>query len=199
MRGAQQLRPEVPLDFSKLRTGELLAGIGGLALIGVMFLDWFGIASLGGVQQQLPTGIPGGISTPETGIDAWQALDFIDFILLLTGATGISLAAVSAAGRKANIPLTKGVPAYVLGSVSVLLIIWRICDPVADGSLKIGIFLGLIAAGAVAIGGYMTATAEGFEPLVASGGRSTSSRTTRARSTSSRSSTTKRSSTTRKK
>lgn len=194
------------MDFSRLRTGELLAGLGGLALIGFMFLDWFGaggatvpgLPDVSGIQDQ----IPGAASQDIPGVDAWQSLEFIDFILLLTGATGIGLAGVSAAGRRANIPLTKGVPAYLLGSLSVLLIFWRICDPPADGSLKIGIFLGLIAAAAVGIGGYMTARAEGFEPFVSAGrrssgsSRSSSGSTTRKRKTSgSRSSTAKRSTT----
>ena len=171
------------MDFSKLRTGELLAGIGGIALIGVMFLDWFGVPTgLGNLPQGLPSGVPG-TGGEETGVDAWSGLEFIDFVLLLTGSTGIGLAWITAAGRRANIPVTKGVFACFLGSLSVLLIFWRICDPVADGSLKIGIFLGLLAAGAVGVGGYMTAVAEGFEPLVRVGGRSTTTRTTRKRAT----------------
>ena len=193
------------MDFSRLRTGELLAGLGGIALIGVMFLDWFGAAGasvpglpdVSGIQDQ----IPGAPSQDIPAVDAWEALDFIGFILLLTGVTGIGLAVLSAAGRRANIPLTKGVAADVLGSLAVLLIIWRICDPPADGSLKVGVFLGLIAAAAVSVGGYLTARAEGFEfyPRVGGGGRSSTGRSSTSRSgRSSTSRSTTRRSTTRK-
>jgi hypothetical protein len=130
------------------------------------------------------------VEAPTTGIDAWDAFEFTNFVFLLTAVAGIGLAAISAAGRRVNIPVTKGVTADVLGSVSALLIVWRIFDPPFDGDLKVGIFLGLIAAGAVSLGGYLTARAEGFDFYAPA--------TTRKRATSSRSSTAKRS-TTRKK
>jgi len=175
------------LDFTKLGMGERLAGLGGIVLIGVMFLDWWGVPTgLGSLPQGLPGGVPGGTGGQETGVDAWSGLDFIDFVLLLTGASGIGLAWISAVGRRANIPVAKGVFACFLGALSVLLIVWRICDPVADGSLKIGIFLGLIAAAAVGIGGYMTAAAQGFELFTPVGGRSPASQTTRVRATGTR-------------
>ena len=192
------------MDFSRLRTGELLAGLGGIALFAVMFLDWFGVSSLG-VTQQVPTGIPGAIEAPTTGVDAWDAFEFTNFVFLLTAVAGIGLAIISAAGRRVNIPVTKGVTADVLGSVSALLIIWRIFDPPFDGDLEIGVFLGLAAALAVSLGGYLTARAEGFDFYAPAKGarssgasRSSSGSTARKRATSSRSSTAKRS-TTRKK
>jgi hypothetical protein len=59
----------------------------------------------------------------------------------------------------------------VLGVISVLLILFRIVDPPTfasfggvsvDATLSVGIFLGLIAAGGIAYGGYSTMREEGI-------------------------------------
>jgi hypothetical protein len=59
----------------------------------------------------------------------------------------------------------------VLGSLSVAIILWRLLAN-GEADLKVGIFLGLIAAGAVAYGALLALREDGIEPLVAvAGGR----------------------------
>ena len=145
------------MDFSRLRTGEQIAGIGGLALFILLFFDWYGAG--------------GGFD--EGGLSGWDALggDGTGFIVALTAVAGIALVVLAASGQRLNVPLRRGAITAVLGSLSVAIILWRL---IANGQadLKVGIFLGLIAAGAVAYGAIQALREDGFEPLVAvAGGR----------------------------
>jgi hypothetical protein len=48
--------------------------------------------------------------------------------------------------------------------------LWRLFTVPEGGELSIGIFLGLLAAGAIAVGGYMTLQEDGNDPLGVGGG-----------------------------
>jgi hypothetical protein len=140
------------VDMSRLSQGELIAGGSGLALLVVMFLPWYG------VDVQVA-----GFSSSESG-NAWEVFSTIDILLFL-----VSLVAVGAAvGKLADVLLSDlPVAAIVTGAgvLAVLLILYRIIDLPGpdipqivennvDFGRKIGLFLGLIAAGGVAYGGY---------------------------------------------
>jgi hypothetical protein len=162
------------LDLSRLRTGEIVAGLGGLALIGAMFLDWFGVSSLVTGGQFAPASIPG---VKETGVDAWQSLDFIDFCLLVAGLAAIKMGGLRALGKRLNTSFPLSAAVAVLGSIAAVLILWRIFDPPADGSLKVGVFLGLGGAIAIGYGAYLAALEDGFTFITEIGGRATRSTT----------------------
>jgi hypothetical protein len=144
------------LDSSRLRTGEIVAGSGGVALFVFLFFDWFSsVNALGG----------GG------GISGWDALtDLPGFLIILSGVSGIALAFLAAAGQRVNIPVRRGAITAQLGALAVLLILWRMFA--GSPTLKIGVFLGLAAAIAITAGALMALGEDGFEPLVAvAGGR----------------------------
>jgi hypothetical protein len=142
------------LDSSRLRTGELVAGIGGVALFVFLFFDWFS-----------GSGFTGSLS-------GWDGLgaDVTGFIVFLTSLAGVALALVAMNGLRVNVPIPRGGITALLGTLSVAIILWRFfANP---GDLKIGIFLGLAAAVAIAIGAVMALREDGFEPVVAvPGGR----------------------------
>jgi hypothetical protein len=144
------------LDSSRLRTGEIVAGIGGIALFVSLFFDWFSsVNALGG---------GGGVS----GWDFWT--DLPGFLIILSGVAGIALASLAAAGQRVNIPVRRGSVTALLGALAVLLILWRMFA--GSPTLKIGVFLGLAAAIAITAGALMALGEDGFEPLVAvAGGR----------------------------
>jgi hypothetical protein len=152
------------LDSSRLRTGEIVAGIGGLALFVFLFFDWFG----GGAEL---TGSVGNLSLTRTGISGWDALtDLPGFLIILSGVSGIALVCLAAAGQRVNIPLRRGAVTALLGTLAVLLILWRMVA--GSPTLKIGVFLGLAAAIAVTAGALMALAEDGFQVLVAvPGGR----------------------------
>jgi len=136
------------LDSSRLRTGEIVAGIAGIALFVSLFFDWFS-----------GNGFIGDLS-------GWDALggDVTGFIVALTSVSGVVLAWLAMSGQKVNIPAPRGSMTAALGSLSVLIILWRFfANP---GDLKVGIFLGLIAAAAIAAGALMSLREDGWEPLV---------------------------------
>lgn len=139
-----------------LSPGERLAGIGGLALLLIMFLfAWYSF------------GVPG-----VNGLDAFDAFDdWVDIILVFTAFAGISLAVFGSDVWRFSISLS--VVTAVLGAISsVVLLIYLISPPgvptLGEAAVEIslgrepGIWLGLAAAVAVAIGGYMTMQEEGI-------------------------------------
>jgi hypothetical protein len=139
-----------------LSPGERLAGIGGLALLLIMFLfAWYSF------------GVPG-----VNGLDAFDAFDdWVDIILVFAAFAGMSLAVFGSDVARFHVSLS--VITAVLGAISsVVLLIYLISPPgvptLGEAAIEIslgrepGIWLGLAAAVAVAIGGYMTMQEEGI-------------------------------------
>jgi len=135
----------------RLSRGELIAGVAGLVLILVMFLfAWFGFEE-------------------GTGLDAFDAMDdWANIILVFTCFAAMSLALFGNDVARAEIPLS--VVVTVLGGVSaVVVLIYIISPPGVDfgalGSVdldrKLGVWLGLVSAIAIAVGGYMAMQEEG--------------------------------------
>lgn len=128
----------------------MAAGIGGVALFVFLFFDWFGA----------------GIEGFDGGVSGWDSLglDFSGFIVALTSFAGAALALLAMSGQKVNVPLPRGSVTAVLGLLSVAIIVWRIfANP---GDLKFGLFLGLLAAIAIAAGALTALREDGFEALV---------------------------------
>jgi hypothetical protein len=152
------------LDSSRLRTGELVAGIGGIALFVFLFFDWFG----GGaeVSGSLANGT---VTLSHPGISGWDALtDLPGFLIILSGISGIALAYLALAGQRVNIPVRRGAVTALLGALATLLILWRMFA--GSPTLEIGVFLGLAAAIDITIGALMALGEDGFRPLVAVAG-----------------------------
>jgi hypothetical protein len=153
------------LDSSRVRTGEIVAGIGGLALFVFLFFDWFS----GGAEL---TGTPGDLSLSQPGISGWDALtDLPGFLIILSGVSGIALICLAAAGQRVNIPVRRGTVTALLGVLAILLILWRMVA--GSPTLKVGIFLGLAAAIAITVGALMALAEDGWTPLVAVSGATT--------------------------
>ena len=144
----------------------MVAAASGAALIIVMFLPWYGVsAELGTFSES-------------DSASAWTAMSFIDILLFLIAAIAIAGALARAAGAMpANLPAPPGTIVAAAGALAVILVLFRIIDiphedipAIAEDSIdfsrKIGVFLGLIAAGGIAFGGYtaMKERASGTAP-----------------------------------
>jgi hypothetical protein len=149
------------VDFSRIRFGEMIAGVSGVALFVFMIFPWFGLEGIRGSDN------------------AWEALGFIDFILLLAVLAAIGLAVLSATGARLDLPVGPAVIVAGLGALAVVLILFRILFPPdvdvvlgddIDGTRKIGVFLGLLAAAGITVGG-VTAMGERGERVPSSVGR----------------------------
>ena len=121
--------------------------MGGIALILFLFFDWF------------------------EGTSGWSAYggDVTGFIIALAGFTAVKFTGLAAMGKRLNIPIPRGGITLVLGTLAVLIIIWSIF--VTEGEdIKFGLFLGLAAAVAIAVGALMALREGGWEPLLDAGG-----------------------------
>jgi hypothetical protein len=134
------------MDVSRLGRGETIAAVSAIALFLIMFLfEWF--------------------ETGFTTANAWESFGLIDLILLIAIAVAIGSAVATAASQSVNSPVALSAITAGLGILAVLLILFRILSPpdvtvnetvvgVVETSRRLGVFLGLIAAGGIAFGGW---------------------------------------------
>ena len=137
------------MDTSRLTSGDITAGVGGIVLLISLFLPWYGVS----VNVA-------GFSASENA-SGWEVFSTIDIILFAIAVVAITLVALKALDQ---VPAETPVPLILLGlgALAVLLIIYRLIDSPApsdlpdevDVSRKIGIFIGLIGAAGIAYGGW---------------------------------------------
>jgi hypothetical protein len=134
------------VDTSRISFGETVAAASGFVLFVLLFFPWYEVSSLLGSES----------------FNAWQSFGFIDLVLFLVSAVAVGAAVARAGGvMPAQLPAPPGQIVAAAGGLAVLLILFRLIDtPGGDTSegievgRKIGAFLGLLAAGGVAFGGY---------------------------------------------
>jgi hypothetical protein len=154
------------LDSSRVSLGEMIAAAGGLVLLVCMFLPWFDgeVRGPGAALEVTTTG--------------WEAFGGVfDALIVVLAAVPIGLAVGRATDALPPLPLEPGV--LVLGAGALLLVIIgiRLIDPPdaidvaipsleSDTSRKLAAFVALLAAAAVAAGGYLQRSVRrvGFEP-----------------------------------
>ncbi len=126
------------MELGRLRKGEWLAGIAGLALLIVMLLGWY--------------------DRPDV-VNAWEAFSVLDLLLLLTALAGLAVAVLAAANRAPALPVASAVIAAGLGIVMTLVVLYRILNQPGPNDLvdvRPGAYLGLLAVLGVAAGGWLT-------------------------------------------
>lgn len=150
------------MEADRLSTGEKISAVSAILLFIVMFFDWFG-AEISGVP-----GFSGDVSG--SGSSAWDALDVIPLFLMLAIVVAIGVAVVRLTDADIEPPVSMNAIVAALGGLAVLLILYRILFPPdfgslsgvsVDATLKLGIFLGLLAAAGIAYGGYSAMREEG--------------------------------------
>jgi hypothetical protein len=151
------------MDLNRLRQGEQIAAIAAIVLILDMFIfKWFGLKASGST--------PLGNFSAEGGTkNAFGSFSFIDIILLITVLAALGLAYLRASDSDVDLPVAASVVVTILGGLSTLLILFRIISPPdlgvdvsgIDTTRKIGVWIGLIAAGALTYGGYLAMQEEG--------------------------------------
>jgi hypothetical protein len=149
------------IELSRLRAGEIAAGVSGLLLAVFMFaLPWYGLK-----RALAPTASSLGIST---SFDGWHALSHVRWLVLLTVIAALALAYFQAASRAPAIPVTISVIATVLGAITVLALIYRVLinvpGPANLVDVKPGAYLGLVTAIGVLVGAFVSMREEGISP-----------------------------------
>ena len=152
------------MDFSKIRTGELIAAIGGLILLVAMFaFDWYEISGFGGLVEQFGEAV--GV---ETGIKAWDGQGFLgtiaNLVILAAAVAAVTLAILAATSRNVALPVAASAITAGLGIGAVVMVVLRMIfqpGPNEVVDLRFGIFLALIGAAIVAYGGWQSMQEEG--------------------------------------
>ena len=149
------------MEVDRLSTGEKISAVSAILLFIFMFFDWFGAEI---------SGVPGFSGSVSAGGSAWDALDVIPLFLMLAIVVALGVAVVRLTDADLEPPVSMNAIVAVLGGLAVLLILYRIVDPPGsddlagvpvDITLKLGIFLGLLAAAGIAYGGYSAMREEG--------------------------------------
>ncbi len=131
------------LQLQRLNNGEKIAAGSALALLVCMFFGWFNF----------------GFETT----NAWEVLHYISPILTVVIVATVGIAFMAAIGKSIG-DVPSGMTIFVLGCVATLLILFRLVDPVsfpgveggeANSSVEAGLFLALLAAAGIAVGGYL--------------------------------------------
>jgi hypothetical protein len=150
------------MDVDRLNTGEKIAGVSAVLLFVFTFFDWFGVEVSGA------GGFSG--SVPGSGGSAWDALDFIPFVLVVAIAVALVNVFLRLSDSDYEPPISLNVAVAVLGGIATLLILFRVISPPDLGSYggvdfdatrEFGLFLGLLAAIGIAYGGYRGMQEEG--------------------------------------
>jgi hypothetical protein len=158
------------LDAARARLPERLEAGGAIALlVFLFFLHWYG----GSITGLLSDSHISGGTIEATG---WEAFTSSRWIWLGTIVFALGGALAGAVAYRLEGPVQIGAVVFGLGALSSVLIVYRIVyHPGANASghgihiaygIKFGIWLGLLAALAIALGGYMQMRAESGAPLL---------------------------------
>lgn len=136
---------------TRVRSGELICLAGALALLVLMFAAaWFGVAGVPDPSAARPA-----VSTAQ---DAWNSLTGTRWVLLATIAAVLGSVGLHATQRRHGARTRTAPVITALGSLSSLLLIFRVLIALpGDGTVidqKLGAILGLLCALAIAWGGY---------------------------------------------
>jgi hypothetical protein len=153
-------------DVNRLRRSDWITGGGAVAFfVFLFFFNWYG----GSYKGTVPVGGSFGASLSSTG---WDTFTNSRWIWLLTIIVAIGAVVLVAGQRKLELPVQPSALVAGLGALSTLLILYRIIHHPSGGAsfagasfsygIKIGIWLGLIAAAAVTYGGYSMMSEEGI-------------------------------------
>ncbi len=138
------------MDLARLRFGDWVMGIGGLAVLGVMFLDWYGPPD---ELLYAPASLQ---------YNAWEAFAVNDVILALAALLAVAAAVMTAVHPTAAVPLALGALAALVSLLALVLVVIRVIWPPdlfadevpLETAREAGAWLGLVAT-SVLVGGCL--------------------------------------------
>jgi hypothetical protein len=155
------------LSFA-VRSGEGIAGSAALLLFISTFLNWFGTKT---VQEPNDLLIYLSLFGPHA-LNAWQALDFVPLVVLITTTTAVMGFVMRFGGAPRRVLAQTDAAAAILGFVSACLIADQIINPPVirevagvarlEGTASTPIYLSLALAAAVVLGALIALRELGF-------------------------------------
>jgi hypothetical protein len=154
---------------SKLRPADYLAGIGGVILLGSLWLHWYG-PDFSGLLPKGEKGAPFLVVNGEQpfapDLTAWQAFSVLDVILALIALLAIAVPVVTALSNGPAKPVAVSLLSSVFSALAVLLVLYRIVDQPGSNALvavKPGAWIGFAGA-LIAFAGSWLALADERTP-----------------------------------
>jgi hypothetical protein len=134
---------------ARIHTGELISAASALALLPIMFLlEWYGTVGL-------PRSRRSGLETAE---NAWRGLTYSRWLMLLAIGVALGSVALHASQRRHGTRTDTSRVVAAVGTLTVALLAYRVLislpDPTSVVDIKIGAYLGLLAALGIALGGW---------------------------------------------
>jgi peptidoglycan/LPS O-acetylase OafA/YrhL len=134
------------MDLRRLRAGEWIAALSGVALLVSLFLPWYGAGEEGDAS-------------------GWEALAAVDIALALVAAFGVSLLAITASQRVPAVPIALSAIVTLVGLIGVVLVLIRLANlPGSFEGRELGVWLGLLAAIGIVAGGGLAMGDERLSP-----------------------------------
>jgi hypothetical protein len=142
------------LRLRRLRAGEWLAAAGAVALVVLMFLDWFEVAGRARVTEAA-----GRFVTGDPGTTGWSSLGWLMLaVLVVVIALAVWLVASTASDAPVSQPVMAAVLLSALAPVALLALAIRVAvaQPGEDGlvGVRLPAYLGLAALALVVAGAW---------------------------------------------
>jgi hypothetical protein len=133
------------MDLRRLRAGEWIAALSGVALLVSLFLPWYG------ADGEEASG--------------WEALAAVDIALGLVAVFGVGLLVVTASQRVPAVPIALSAIVTLVGLIGLVLVLIRLADlPGGFDGREFGVWLGLVATLGIAAGGALSMRDERLSP-----------------------------------
>lgn len=130
------------MDLRRLRRGELLAGAAAVALLAVMFADWFG------------------------GADAWESLTLLRVPLVITALLALAIVVLTVS-RTVAMACSAAAATVGIGTLTLLALLYRVVidepGPDAAGTIGPGGYFGLLLVLGCVAGAWRTLADERTE------------------------------------
>jgi len=131
------------MDLARLRFGDWVMGVGGFAVLAVMFLDWYEAPTPVGVAQ----------------LNAWESFAVNDVILALAAVMAIAALVLTATQPTAAVPLALASLTTLVSVIALVLVTVRVIWPpditeglFGDIERTTGAWLGLVATAVLTAG-----------------------------------------------
>jgi uncharacterized membrane protein YfcA len=140
------------MDLRRLRAGEWIAALGGLALVASLVLPWYKrgpVACIAVVGADCPE--------PES-FTGWEAFSLVDIVLAVVGGFAVAMFVITLTQPTPAMAIATDALLALLGVVATLLVVIRLADLpdlANDLSRSVGAWIALAAAFATAVGAWL--------------------------------------------
>ena len=125
------------MRIARIRRGEIVAGLGGVALFISLLLPWF-----------------------EPGRSGFSSMAVADLLVAAAALMAISLPLLSAGQEKTDLPVVAATVTVIASGIALAIVVFRLLDPIGGGR-ESGLYLALAASLTVFAGSLWALDDEG--------------------------------------